>query len=77
MTAVVASWFIIKILITIGFVVAVACFLIFTKDGRVMLAWIAGIGAAIGGAFLIGSLFFLLVGAAVVWLLYQLILMFI
>ena len=77
MTAVVASWFIIKILITIGIVVVIACFLIFTKDGRVMLAWIAGIGTAIGGAFIIGSLFFLLVGTAVVWLLYQLILMFI
>ena len=77
MTAVVASWFIVKILITIGIVVVIACFLIFTKDGRVMLAWIAGIGAAIGGAFLIGSLFFLLIGAAVVWLLYQLILIFI
>ena len=73
MTAV-ALWFIIKILITIGFVVAIACFLIFTKDGRVMLAWIAGIGTAIGGAFLIGSLFFLLVGAGVVWLLYKIIL---
>ena len=34
MTAV-ALWFVIKIVITIGFVVALACFLIFTKDGRV------------------------------------------
>ena len=68
MTAV-ALWFVIKIVITIGFVVALACFLIFTKDGRVMLAWMAGIAAAIGGTVIIGSLIFFAIGAGVIWIL--------
>ena len=76
MTAV-ALWFAIKIVITIGFVAALACFLIFTKDGRVMLAWIAGIAAAVGGTVIIGSLIFFAIGAGVIWLLYQVLLMFI
>ena len=75
MTAV-ALWFVIKIIITIGFVVALSCFLIFTKDGRVMLAWIAGIAAAVGGTVIIGSLIFFTIGSGVIWLLYQVLLMF-
>ena len=68
MTAV-AVWIAIKILFTIGLAVAVICVLIFTKDGREMLKWIAGIGAALG----IGALIFFGIGAVVVLILYKII----
>ena len=71
MTAV-ALWIAIKILFAIGLTVVFLYILIFTKDGRLMLAWIAGIGTALG----IGALIFVLIGVAVVWILWQVIVMF-
>jgi len=62
----------IKILFTIGFAAVALFILFFTKDGRVMLKWIAGIGAALG----IGALIFVLIGLAVVWVLYEILMMF-
>ena len=70
MTAV-AVWIAIKILFAIGLAVAVICVLIFTEDGREMLKWIAGIGAALG----IGALIFFGIGAVVVLILYKIIMM--
>ena len=71
MTAV-ALWIAIKILFWIGVTIVFLFFLFFTKDGRLMLAWIAGIGATLG----IGALIFVLIGIAVLWILWQVIQMF-
>ena len=66
MTAV-AIWIILKILFWIGVGVVALYFLFFTDDGKDLLKWIAGIGAALG----IGALIFVLIGAGVVWILYK------
>lgn len=71
MTAVVI-WLVIKILFAIGVGAVALYILFFTEDGRQMLKWIAGIGAALG----IGALIFVLIGAGIVWLLYKILLMF-
>ena len=72
MTAVVL-WIIVKALFAIGVSVAVICWIIFAKDGRIFLAWIVGIGAAIGISVLIP----VLMGVAFLWLLYYILMMFI
>ena len=69
----VVLWIIIKALFAIGVSVAVICWMIFAKDGRIFLAWIVGIGAVIGVAALIP----VLMGAAFLWLLYYILMMFI
>ena len=69
----VVLWIIVKALFAIGVSVAVICWMIFAKDGRIFLAWIVGIGAAIGVAALIP----VLLGAAFLWLLYYILMMFI
>ena len=66
-------WIIVKALFAIGVSVAVICWMIFAKDGRIFLAWIVGIGAVIGVAALIP----VLMGAAFLWLLYYILMMFI
>jgi len=71
MTAV-AIWIILKILFWIGVGVVALYFLFFTDDGRDLLKWIAGIGAALG----IGALIFVLIGAGVVWILYKILMIF-
>ena len=68
----VVLWIIIKVLFAIGVSVAVICWMIFAKDGRIFLAWIVGIGAAIGIAALIP----VLLGAAFLGL-YYILMMFI
>ena len=69
----VVLWIIVKVLFAIGVSVAVICWMIFAKDGRIFLAWIVGIGAVIGVAALVP----VLLGAAFVWLLYYILMMFI
>ncbi len=69
----VVLWIIVKALFAIGVSVAVICWMIFAKDGRIFLAWIVGIGAVIGVAALVP----VLLGAAFVWLLYYILMMFI
>lgn len=64
---------IVKVLFTIGVSVAVICWMIFTKDGRIFLAWIVGIGTALGIAALIP----VLLGAAFLWLMYYIFMTFI
>ena len=71
MTAV-AIWIILKILFWIGVGVVALYFLFFTDDGRDLLKWIAGIGAALG----IGALIFVLIGADIVWILYKILMIF-
>ena len=71
MTAVVL-WIIVKVLFWIGVGAVALYFLFFTDDGRELLKWIAGIGAALG----IGALIFVLIGAGIVWILYEILLMF-
>ena len=71
MTAVVI-WIILKVLFWIGVGAVALYFLFFTDDGRELLKWIAGIGAALG----IGALIFVLIGAGIVWILYEILLMF-
>lgn len=71
MTAV-AIWIILKILFWIGVGVVALYFLFFTDDGRDLLKWIAGIGAALG----IGALIFVLIGAGIVWILYKILIIF-
>jgi hypothetical protein len=71
MTAV-AIWIILKILFWIGVGVVALYFLFFTDDGRDLLKWIAGIGAALG----IGALIFVLIGAGIVWILYKILMIF-
>ncbi len=71
MTAVVL-WIIVKALFAIGVSVAVICWMMFTKDGRIFLAWMVGIGAAMGVAALIP----VLMGAAFLWLLYYILMIF-
>ena len=66
MITAVVLWTIIKVLFAIGVSVAVICWMIFAKDGRIFLAWIIGIGTAIGIATLIP----VLIGAGFIWLLY-------
>ena len=66
-------WIIVKALFAIGVSVAVICWMIFAKDGRIFLAWIVGIGAVIGVTALIP----VLMGAAFLWLLYYILMMFI
>ena len=68
----VVLWIIVKALFAIGVSVAVICWMIFAKDGRIFLAWIVGIGAVIGVAALVP----VLLGAAFVWLLYYILMMF-
>ena len=68
----VVLWIIVKVLFAIGVSVAVICWMIFAKDGRIFLAWIVGIGAVIGVAALVP----VLLGAAFVWLLYYILMMF-
>ena len=68
----VVLWIIVKALFAIGISVAVICWMIFTKDGRTFLAWMIGIGAAIGIAALIP----VLMGAAFLWLLYYILMIF-
>tara|TARA_B100001778_G_scaffold285151_1_gene251860 strand:- start:65 stop:283 length:219 start_codon:yes stop_codon:yes gene_type:complete len=63
---------ILKVLFWIGVGALVLYFLFFTEDGREMLKWIAGIGAALG----IGALIFVLIGAGIVWILYKILMMF-
>ena len=69
----VVLWIIVKVLFAIGVSVAVICWMIFAKDGRIFLAWIVGIGAVIGVTALVP----VLLGAAFVWLLYYILMMFI
>ena len=69
----VVLWIIVKALFAIGVSVAVICWMIFAKDGRIFLAWIVGIGAVIGVTALVP----VLLGAAFVWLLYYILMMFI
>ena len=69
----VVLWIIVKALFAIGVSVAVICWMIFAKDGRIFLAWIVGIGAVIGVAALIP----VLMGAAFLWLLYYILMMFV
>ena len=71
MTAIVL-WIILKVLFWIGVGALVLYILFFTEDGREMLKWIAGIGAALG----IGALIFVLIGAGIVWILYEILKMF-
>ena len=71
MTAIVL-WIILKVLFWIGVGALVLYILFFTEDGREMLKWIAGIGAALG----IGALIFVLIGAGIVWILYEILMMF-
>ncbi len=71
MTAVVL-WIIVKVLFWIGVGAVALYFLFFTDDGRELLKWIAGIGAALG----IGALIFVLIGAGIVWILYKILMMF-
>ena len=71
MTALVL-WIIVKVLFWIGVGAVALYFLFFTDDGRELLKWIAGIGAALG----IGALIFVLIGAGIVWILYEILLMF-
>ena len=71
MTAVVL-WIIVKVLFWIGVGAVALYFLFFTDDGRELLKWIAGIGAALG----IGALIFVLIGAGIVWILYKILTMF-
>jgi len=71
MTAVVI-WIILKVLFWIGVGAVALYFLFFTDDGRELLKWIAGIGAALG----IGALIFVFIGAAIVWILYKILIMF-
>ena len=68
----VVLWIIVKALFAIGVSVAVICWMIFAKDGRIFLAWIVGIGAVIGVTALVP----VLLGAAFVWLLYYILMMF-
>ena len=65
-------WIILKVLFWIGMGAVALYFLFFTDDGRQLLKWIAGIGAALG----IGALIFVLIGAGVVWILYKILMMF-
>ena len=67
-----AIWIILKILFWIGVGVVALYFLFFTDDGRDLLKWIAGIGAALG----IGALIFVLIGAGIVWILYKILMIF-
>lgn len=71
MTALVL-WIIVKVLFWIGVGAVALYFLFFTDDGRELLKWIAGIGAALG----IGALIFVIIGAGIVWILYEILLMF-
>jgi len=71
MTAVVL-WMILKALAAIGVSIGVIIWMMFTKDGRTFSAWAIGIGAAIGFAALIP----VLMGAAFLWLLYYIVMMF-
>ena len=68
----VVLWIILKVLFWIGVGALVLYILFFTEDGREMLKWIAGIGAALG----IGALIFVLIGAGIVWILYEILKMF-
>ena len=68
----VVLWIVLKVLFWIGVGALVLYILFFTKDGREMLKWIAGIGAALG----IGALIFVLIGAGIVWILYKILMMF-
>ena len=68
----VVLWIILKVLFWIGVGALVLYILFFTEDGREMLKWIAGIGAALG----IGALIFVLIGAGIVWILYKILMMF-
>tara|TARA_B100002003_G_C13715070_1_gene358470 strand:- start:131 stop:349 length:219 start_codon:yes stop_codon:yes gene_type:complete len=68
----VVLWIIVKALFAIGVSVAVICWMMFTKDGRIFLAWMVGIGAAMGVAALIP----VLMGAAFLWLLYYILMIF-
>ena len=61
-------WIILKVLFWIGVGAVALYFLFFTEDGRELLKWIAGIGAALG----IGALIFVLIGAGIIWILYNL-----
>ena len=72
MTAIVL-WTILKVLFAVGVGVGVICWMIFTKDGRIFLAWIVGIGTALGIAALIP----VLLGAAFLWLMYYILMTFI
>ena len=65
-------WIILKVLFWIGMGAVAVYFLFFTEDGRELLKWIAGIGAALG----IGALIFVLIGAGIVWILYKILMMF-
>lgn len=65
-------WIILKVLFWIGMGAVALYFLFFTDDGRQLLKWIAGIGAALG----IGALIFILIGAGIVWILYKILIMF-
>ena len=65
-------WIILKVLFWIGMGAVALYFLFFTDDGRQLLKWIAGIGAALG----IGALIFVLIGAGIVWILYKILMMF-
>ena len=65
-------WIILKVLFWIGLGAVALYFLFFTEDGRELLKWIAGIGAALG----IGALIFVLIGAGIVWILYKILMMF-
>jgi hypothetical protein len=68
----VVLWMILKALCAIGVSIAVICWMMFSKDGRTFSAWAIGIGAAIGFAALIP----VLMGAAFLWLLYYIVMMF-
>tara|TARA_A100001015_G_C14450348_1_gene503872 strand:- start:7 stop:225 length:219 start_codon:yes stop_codon:yes gene_type:complete len=68
----VVIWIILKVLFWIGVGAVALYFLFFTEDGRELLKWIAGIGAALG----IGALIFVLIGAGIVWILYKILMMF-
>lgn len=65
-------WIILKVLFWIGVGAVALYFLFFTEDGRELLKWIAGIGAALG----IGALIFVLIGAGIIWILYKILMMF-
>ena len=65
-------WIILKVLFWIGVGAVAIYFLFFTEDGRELLKWIAGIGAALG----IGALIFVFIGAGIVWILYKILMMF-
>lgn len=65
-------WIILKVLFWIGVGAVALYFLFFTEDGRELLKWIAGIGAALG----IGALIFVLIGAGIAWILYKILMMF-